>query len=107
MNFFALHFLFVAQNACDEATEFRCSDGKCININWKCDGDKDCDDNSDEQNCGNQFLIIAYWFCICIRLVFNHEPRISALWVIIMILYAYSHFWQLNFALTSKIGEYW
>ena len=60
MNFFALHFLFVAKNACDEATEFRCSDGKCININWKCDGDKDCDDNSDEQNCGNQFLIITY-----------------------------------------------
>lgn len=33
------------------ASEFRCSDGQCINLDWRCDGDADCDDHSDEINC--------------------------------------------------------
>lgn len=38
------------KNNCD-SSEFRCSDGQCIYSNWKCDGDKDCNDGSDEVNC--------------------------------------------------------
>merc|ERR1711902_460562 len=35
-----------------ESGEFRCSHGKkCIRNSWKCDGNNDCADNSDERNC--------------------------------------------------------
>lgn len=28
-----------------------CNSGLCINAGWRCDGDFDCDDQSDEKNC--------------------------------------------------------
>ena len=37
---------------CDSEDYFRCSSGGCINDMYRCDGNEDCVDNSDEEGCG-------------------------------------------------------
>lgn len=37
--------------ACAPATQFACRSGECIHRGWRCDGDRDCKDKSDEADC--------------------------------------------------------
>ena len=43
---------FFAGNRTCEAHQFQCSrENNCINAAWRCDGDEDCLDGSDEDGC--------------------------------------------------------
>lgn len=42
---------FVCQKQTCPTGSYHCSNGKCINNAWKCDGEDDCDDRSDEMDC--------------------------------------------------------
>ena len=48
-----LRLPFVCQTAACVEGDFRCADGRrCVSLTWVCDGVKDCDDGSDEAQCG-------------------------------------------------------
>ncbi|KAI2517198.1 LDL receptor related protein 8 [Homo sapiens] len=40
-----------APAACATASQFACRSGECVHLGWRCDGDRDCKDKSDEADC--------------------------------------------------------
>lgn len=59
-------FQFISRNStkheiCEDQSSttqfFKCDNGNCIPKSYKCDGDNDCTDGSDENNCG----LISFW----------------------------------------------
>lgn len=40
-----------APAACAIAAQFACRSGECVHLGWRCDGDHDCKDKSDEADC--------------------------------------------------------
>lgn len=38
---------------CDDSSEFACADRQCVDSYDVCDGESDCADGSDEDECGN------------------------------------------------------
>lgn len=51
MAYSELHIRSVVEIGCAD-NEFTCRNGNCQPQNWLCDGDDDCGDQSDEENCG-------------------------------------------------------
>ena len=43
---------------------FTCDDGQCVHISKYCDFVQDCDDGTDEQECGKQFSFLSSKFSL-------------------------------------------
>ena len=53
-------FIFEGLQTCSTEYFFRCgnqTNNTCIPKTWKCDGERDCKDNSDEENCGKSLFV--------------------------------------------------
>ncbi|XP_061884210.1 low-density lipoprotein receptor-related protein 8 isoform X7 [Entelurus aequoreus] len=46
-----------------ETGQFKCNNGRCIPIPWRCDDDDDCSDNSDEENCPKKTCATTDFAC--------------------------------------------
>lgn len=56
---FVLFTISAASHQPCRSGEFMCNSGLCINAGWRCDGDFDCDDQSDERNCSECWELVG------------------------------------------------
>ncbi len=54
-------FIFVADLPTCSPGHFTCRNQKCIDVEWVCDGDNDCGDDSDELDCGQLKTFLHFW----------------------------------------------
>ena len=48
-------YIFIAKRSCAD-DQFECENGRCVPLDYKCDGDNDCNDNSDEPDSCRKLL---------------------------------------------------
>lgn len=56
---FHYEFMFAVNPLPCEPNEFQCDNGQCAQKIWRCDGDQDCSDGSDERNCREYFILMS------------------------------------------------
>lgn len=107
MNQSSLHkfTVYLDEVSCDPTGDFRCDNRRCIPLRWKCDGDDDCGDNSDERSCSEWRYLKHTSNCISVCSIESNQ------WVFNwMLLYSRNQEWQkivlLLFCLTFGV-DFW
>jgi len=57
-------FKFIATKQC-RADQFSCNNGRCISHKFTCNGEDDCDDNSDENGCPSRHAFMSKPIKLC------------------------------------------